>query len=169
MAGGGGGGGGGTGTPRRATKGDQSASGLAWGFQSVALDGEGLTFVYPVIYEGPGPPLRPLAQVGPVACAALVRSFGSLRPVALSRGASGGVSLQDCGAVGAVQRLPQSPASRVPGVVQDDRGVLAAWAGFRLGVGGRNSPLASPPPSPQMGSIDGPPNILPRLTPGAQR
>ena len=82
MAGGGGG--------QRVTKGDQSTSGLAWGFQSVALNGEGLTSVYPVVYEGPGPPLRPLAQVGPVACAALVRSFGSLRPVALSRGASGG-------------------------------------------------------------------------------
>ena len=39
---------------------------------------------------------------------------------------------------------------------------------FNWGGGGRGrySPLARRPPSPKKGSIDGPPKILPRLTPG---
>ena len=45
------------------------------------------------------------------------------------------------------------------------------WAGVQLrlgGGGGRYSPLARPPPL-KKGSIDGPPKILPRLTPGPRR
>ena len=37
------------------------------------------------------------------------------------------------------------------------------------GVGGRQSPLASPPPPPKKGSIDRTPKILLRLTPGPRR